>query len=393
MAPHLDVAIIGASTAGLAAAELLARAGRHVGIFERQPSLHPARRTLIITPYLTSVLDNIPPTTIIHRTRVISVVTPAAHRDITLQEPDLIIERAAFTHFLAQRVADAGVTISYGHRFQKLNAHPSGVALRFATPDQTEHTVIARAVIGADGVFSDVAHAAGIRLPPVVPILQAEVQLPPNWNPDVTRVWFDVNETRFFFWLIPESAERGVVGLVSDNRAETSIVLQRFLQQHQFQPLAYQSAHVAMHHPRLRPWTQIGSAPVLLVGDAAGQVKVTTVGGTVTGLWGAAAAAHSLIHGCSYGQTLRPLKRELDIHWLIRRTLDRLDNADYTDMVRALNGSVQHILSHTTRDEMAGAMWRILRSQPRLLLFGMRLLTHRAPPPSAPGAMPLSNTE
>ncbi|NJP07779.1 MAG: hypothetical protein HC837_20255, partial [Chloroflexaceae bacterium] len=43
-------AIVGASSAVRFAAEQLARAGWRVAIFERQPHLAPARRTLIMTP-------------------------------------------------------------------------------------------------------------------------------------------------------------------------------------------------------------------------------------------------------------------------------------------------------------------------------------------------------
>ncbi|MCZ7574874.1 MAG: hypothetical protein M5U01_40500 [Ardenticatenaceae bacterium] len=54
---------------------------------------------------------------------------------------------------------------------------------------------------------------------------------------------------------------------------------------------------------------------------------MTTVGGTVSGLWGAAAAARALLQGTAYRHELRPLKRELDLHWFIRLLLERLDNA------------------------------------------------------------------
>ena len=63
-----------------------------------------------------------------------------------------------------------------------------------------------------------------------------------------------------------------------------------------------------------------------MVGDAAGQVKVTTVGGTVTGIEGANAAARAILKRTSYRHELSSLKRELDLHWFIRVMLDRLDN-------------------------------------------------------------------
>jgi flavin-dependent dehydrogenase len=370
----LDVAIIGASSAGLYAAEQLARAGRRVGIFERQTRLAPARRTLIVTPQLQHVLGYIPEAAVLHRIRVMAVATLSASLSVELQEPDLIVERSLLAQHLAERAQGVGAEIRYGYRFQGLESRPAGVILHLSSRDGRSTSIGAQAVIGADGVFSDVAAAAGLQRPPVVPILQAEVALPANWDPAVTKVWFDASDTRFFYWLVPESAERGVVGLVGDDQAEMRARLLRFLARHGFEPLAYQSAQVALHHPRLRPWGWVGSAPVLLVGDAAGQVKVTTVGGTISGLWGAAAAARALLGDASQLQYLRSLKRELDLHWFIRMLLERLDNAGYDRLVRGINLPVRAFLGRRNRDAMAGAFWQIPLLQPSLLALGLRLL-------------------
>jgi flavin-dependent dehydrogenase len=378
---NLDVAIIGASSAGLYAAEQLARAGRRVGVFEQQRSLAPARRTLIVTPRLQRVLGHIPDAAVLHRIQVMAVASPDVGVNIELRAPDLIVERSGLAYLLAGQAQEAGASLHYGHRFRDLEPHPEGVTLHFGTGHGQRATVVARAVIGADGIFSKVTLAAGIKRPPAVPILQAEVRLPPGWDPTVTQVWFNADETRFFYWLIPESAERAVAGLVGDGRAETRTLLQRFLARHSLQPVAYQGALVALHHPQLRPWGRVGSAPVLLVGDAAGQVKNTTVGGTVTGLWGAAAAVRALLQGTPYARELRPLKRELDLHWFIRLLLDRLDNPGYDRLVHSVTPAVQQFLSRHNRDGMAGTFWKLPLHQPRLLALGLRLLLHRSARP------------
>lgn len=386
---NLDVAIIGASSAGCYVAEQLAQAGRRVIIFEKQAGLAPARRTLIVTPHLQRLLGPASDMAVLHRIRTIAMASPHVAVSIALRDPDLIVERSQLAHLLASRAQAAGAELRYGYRFQGLEAHPDGAALHFRAPGGETMTVIARAIIGADGAFSDVALAAGLTRPPTVPILQAEVLLPAGWDAAVTQVWFDARDTRFFYWLIPESPERGVVGLVSDEGVDVRALLQRFLNRHGLQPLAYQGAQVAMHHPRLRPWGQVGAARVLLVGDAAGQVKVTTVGGTVSGLWGAAAAVRALLWGTSYAHELRPLKRELDLHWLIRQFLDRLDNRGYDQLLGQVTPLVQQFLGRYHRDEMARVFWRLLLLQPRLVVLGLSRLLHgsggryRRPPSAA----------
>jgi len=91
---NFDVVIIGASTAGLYAAECLARAGKRVGLFEKQRELTPARRTLIVTPLLRKVLGTLPNKVILHEIDVMAVASPSRELSIPLKEPDLIVERA-----------------------------------------------------------------------------------------------------------------------------------------------------------------------------------------------------------------------------------------------------------------------------------------------------------
>ncbi len=368
-----DVAVIGASTSGLFAASLLAEAGRRVAVFEQHGRIDPARRTLIITPHLRRVLPFPFADATLHTTAIMAVAGPTTEAEIHLDDPDLIVERGALTRLLLQRARDAGVRVHTGLKLVDLEPSSQGVRLHFKERETGDkYVVTARAIIGADGVFSDTARLAGIPRPPFVPILQAEVALPAGWDPQRVQVWFDRGDTRFFYWLIPESEERGVVGLVADPNSDIKGLLLRFLKRHRMTPLAFQGARVAMHHPRLRPWGRVGAAPVYLVGDAAGQVKVTTVGGSVTGFMGAKAAAEAIIHNRPYAATLRPVKRELDVHWWVRWALDRLDNRGYDALIRSLTPRVRAFLGHRTRDEMSGALWWMILTTPSL----WRVLPH-----------------
>jgi flavin-dependent dehydrogenase len=373
-----DVVVVGASAAGLYAAEQLARAGRQVEIFERWETLAPARRTYIITSQLRQLMGEIPCQAVLNHIRTIEIATPGACARVELGDPDLIVERSVLAHYLAEQARGAGARLHFGHRFRGLDAQAGQAILTLGTADGQTVQGTARAIIGADGVFSDVAQAAGLQPPPFVPIVQAEVALPQGWNPSVTKVWFDVNATRYFYWLIPESEERAVVGLVGEKPSETRALLDRFLERQGFTPLAYQAAQVAMHHPRLRPWGRIGTTPVLLVGDAAGQVKVTTVGGTVSGLWGAQAAVRALTARSRPQSELRALKRELDLHWIIRLLLERLDNAGYDRLARNITPPLQRFLNRHNRDKMAGHFWQVPLIQPQLLALGLSMLGRRS---------------
>ncbi len=356
------IAIIGASTSGLFAAFLLAEAGYDVAIFEQHEHIKPARRTLIITPYLRRVLPFSLRQAVLHVTPIMGLRSPQEDTTVHLQEPDLIVERGALTRLLLAHARAAGALLYTSHKLVRIEPDNEGALLRFSN----QEVVKTQYIIGADGVFSDTARLVGISRPPWVPILQAEVQLPSKWDPQRVQVWFDTRHTRFFYWLIPESATRGVVGLVADPGSDIRKLLMHFLERYHLTPLAFQGARVAMHHPRLRPWGRVGDAPVYLVGDAAGQVKVTTVGGSVTGFMGARAVAEAIIHNRPYSITWREVKRELDIHWWVRLLLDHLDNSGYDALIRCLTPRVREFLGKRTRDEMRGALWRVLFTTPQL---------------------------
>ncbi len=375
-----DVIVVGASSAGLFAAKHLSQAGKRVAVFEQAKQINPARRTLIVTPHLRRLLPNLPSNVVLHHIRDLVLTGPNAEARVTLADPDWIVERRALLLHLAQEAQAAGVTVITDRRFSNFTPAAGGAQLEFQNHAREHFTETANAVLAADGVFSDVAHAAKLNHPPSVPILQAEIELPAGWDPALTRVWFDTKDTRFFYWLIPESATHAVVGLVGDTRAHMKPTLERFMERHGFEALRFQGARIAMYEPKQRVETHIGTARVLLIGDAAGQVKVTTVGGTVSGFLGAAAAARALLDNIPYPRALSAVNAELNLHGIMRSVLDRFDNVTYDKLIQNVTPRVQAFLSAHNRDEMADVAWQIPFLQPRALTLIPHLLWQMVKP-------------
>jgi flavin-dependent dehydrogenase len=370
------VAIVGGSAAGLYAASLLARAGRPVRVFECTKTLEPAARTLIVTDRMHGLLGAAAERSIINQIRHFELFTDGRSATISLNRPDLIIERRTLIQALADEARHAGASVELGRRFHAL--HPSGAGLTLEIEARSEgrrEEVRTGTVLAADGVSSRVARAAGWAPLETVPLIQALVPLPKDMPPDTARIWFIPHETPYFYWLIPESPTRGVLGLIGDYGPAVRKHLENFLEKRKLDPLEFQGARVPVYSQWIPVRRKVGFGEVYLVGDAAGQVKVTTVGGIVTGFRGALGVAQAILHGAS--RELRALRRELDLHLLLRRSLHHFQQADYSQLVDLLNDPAKRSLSRYSRDEALKVLWNVCLRQPRLALLGIRGLLMR----------------
>lgn len=367
-----SIAVVGGSAAGLFTACLLARRGVPVRVFERIESLEPAARTLIVTHQMRDFLGRAAKGSIVNEIRRFELFTDGRAATVELKQPDLIIERRALIQGLADEAQRSGAALELGHRFHSLHANGRGLVLEVERcRDGRREEVHADTLVGGDGASSRVARAAGWPPLETVPLLQAIVPLPKNMPPDAARVWFVPQDTPYFYWLIPESPTRGALGLIGENGIDTRRHLERFLEKRKLDPIEFQGARIPVYTRWVPVRKSFGEGSVYLVGDAAGQVKVTTVGGIVTGFRGAAGVADSILNGGT-SRELRTLRRELDLHLLLRRSLHDFQQADYSRLVDLLGAPAIQSLGEYSRDEAWKILWRICLRQPRLLLLGVR---------------------
>jgi digeranylgeranylglycerophospholipid reductase len=294
-----------------------------------------------------------------------------------LKQPDLIIERRALIQGLAEEARRAGAGLEMGRRFHALHSNGRGLVLEVERcTDGSSEEIHADTIIGGDGAASRVARAAGWSPLETAPLVQAIVPLPKDMAPDTARVWFVPQDTPYFYWLIPESPTRGALGLIGETGPETRRLLENFLEKRGLTPVEFQGARIPVYTGWVPVRRRVGHGSVYLVGDAAAQVKVTTVGGIVTGFRGALGVAEAILNGGS-SSVLRKLRRELDLHLWLRRSLHDFQQDDYSKLVDLLNDPAKQSLSEYSRDEAWKILWRVCLSQPRLILMGLRgLLTH-----------------
>jgi digeranylgeranylglycerophospholipid reductase len=372
-----SIAVVGGSAAGLFTASVLARRGVPVRVFERVETLEPAARTLIVTERMRALLGPAAEGSIINEIRRFELFTDGRAAAVALKQPDLIIERRTLIQNLAAEAQQSGAAVELGHRFHAL--HPTGNGLMLEVErcrDGRREEVRTHTVIGGDGASSRVARAGGWPPLETVPLVQAIVPLPKDLPPGTARVWFVPQDTPYFYWLIPESPARGALGIIGENGVDTRRLLEQFLEKRKLDAIEFQGARIPVYTGWVPVKRQVGQGSVYLVGDAACQVKVTTVGGIVTGFRGALGVAEAILNGGS-SRELRTLRRELDLHLLLRRSLHDFQQTDYSRLVDLLNAPAIQSLGEYSRDEAWKILWRICLRQPRLIWLGLRGLLAR----------------
>ncbi len=365
-----EVVVVGGSAAGLYTAAKVAQGGKPVRVLESKRGLEPAPRTLIVTDHFRNQLGASANESVLNEIRRFELFTDGRSAQVALSKPDLIIERAKLIPAVAREAQQAGAKISFDTRFLGLSPNANGVQIQIESGGRREE-LHAKNVVGADGAASRVARTAGWAPIDTVPLVQTIVRLPKDCPVDTTRVWFVPDDTPYFYWLIPESAERGALGVIGEDGRDTARCLARFLEKKGMEPLEWQGARIPVYKRWVPVKKRLGKGSVYLVGDAAAQVKVSTVGGIVTGFRGAQAVAESILQG-RQGKELLNLRRELSTHWLLRRTMHNFQQKDYSRLVDLLNAGTRETLSEITRDESARLLWNVLRRQPQLVLLGLR---------------------
>lgn len=369
-----EVAIIGGSAAGFFSGYLLAKEGVGVRIFEAEERIDPAPRTLIVTRYLKDLLGSLSEKVVINEIHRFELFADGRVATIPLSQPDLIIDRSKLIKELSVQAETQGAQVLTDRRFLGLKTNRKEITFKVSrNGNQNAVEESTQVLVGADGVFSKVARRAGWPAQPTVQLSQAVVDLPKDMSPDITRIWFIPQETPYFYWLIPHSPNQGVLGLIGEDGQNTQRILERFMERKGLVSIEFQSALIPRYSQWISNHRQIGDSHIYLVGDAAGHVKVSTVGGVVTGFRGALGVVEAILNG-GHSSQLRALKKELDRHYRIRRIFHPFTTKDYVRLINILNPPIRRSLGKISRDQSRKLIRNLILRQPRLLLIGLRSL-------------------
>ena len=292
-----DVVVVGAGPAGSLAARAAAEGGaRTLVVDHRREQGHPVQcgefvpaptelADLFEAPDLIATAFEIPPTTVLRRTRTMACVSPYGHR-FRFPLEGVTVSRRAFDKALAARAEGSGAELRFP--LGAVGVHDDEVRLTDGT------SVLARVVVGADGPISTVARSVGFAPPRVLfRMITATVDGPLG---DEIGLYFGRSAPGGYAWCFPRADDANVgLGVTRLPRGATlDGLLDRFAETEGFGSV----------RERSRWWVPIGPPPERLVvgrtlfaGDAANLVMATNGGGIPTAMlsgWlaGRAAARH-----------------------------------------------------------------------------------------------------
>ena len=288
---NFDVAIIGAGPAGSYLAWKLAGNGHRVAVIEEHQVIgEPVNCTGIIG---LDCFKKFPLglNTVVRAANSARFYSPAGH-DIFLRKEEnqaYIVNRGAFDRELAEKAMSAGAVYYTGQRIRNILVEPDGVKL---FPSNRAVTFEGRAAVIASGFNSKLPELLGLgHITSYAFGGQVEVSLPSKIS---VEVYFGNNiAPDFFAWLAPTTEGRGLAGLFS--RTKQSSYLRSFLDNlYSRGKIKRETGKVIFGGVPLGMIPKSYTDRVLVVGDAAGQVKPTTGGGIYYGLICADIAANTL---------------------------------------------------------------------------------------------------
>ena len=266
-----------------------------------------------------------------------------------------ILDRAAFDMAMASRAQSRGAEYALNSLVRDIRVGDDRVIVEVAR-QQERLNFEARAVVIATGFSSRLIQRLGLgKVGDFVVGAQAEVE---TSGVEEVEVYFGREiAPGFFAWLVPTSASWARVGLLSHHSPEAYLKkLMSFLVAQGKIVLA--EAELSHGGIPLKPLARTYNDRLLVVGDAAGQVKPTTGGGIYYGLLCADIAANTLHQALQRDELSArnlaryerewkgKLKRELEIDYYARKFYERLSDGQIDrifDIIKA-NGIDQDLL-------------------------------------------------
>jgi digeranylgeranylglycerophospholipid reductase len=277
-----DALIVGAGPVGSYIAERLAGLGYEVEVFEEHKVIgEPVQCSGIIGRECFERFD-MPQDVVLTESKSAKFFSPSGGclRLATDDVQAYIVDRKALDEAMAARARDAGVRYHLSTKVSNVIIGDDGVQVTASCGEGAEvHR--AKVVIVASGFGSKLPYKLGLgRVSDYIAGAQMEVDIK---GVDEVELYFGQRTAPGFFgWLIPTGRGKGLAGLFARSRPRRHLT--KMIEHLRSEGKITVEGKVTAGGVPLKPLARTYAERVLVVGDAAGQVKPTTGGGIYYGL-------------------------------------------------------------------------------------------------------------
>ena len=360
-----NIAVIGGGPVGCYTAYLLAKQGHNVDLFEEHSQIG---RPIQCTGLLTSDFDKYFPWA--NKSEFLvntftSVTVKTKNQTITIPQKEYLVCRTKFDSYFGKLAKKAGVNIHLNHSFRKKEGNT--LIIKDSKNNQ-DLTIQPDIVVAADGPLSRTAKAFGIFHKDRSNYYGIQAVVSGNFDQSNFDVYFGEDYCReFFVWVVPDSNNLARVGLCSKSNSKQ--IFDNFMNRYpNWKTKEIQAGVIPIYqHPQL-----LYKGNCYVVGDAAGHVKATTLGGLIPGLRAAEHLSESIKSNNPkiYQKKCQKLRYELLLHRVIRNSMDSFSDYDWENLLKYTGQEKIHrVLQKYSRDNPIPLVFSMLLKEPRYLRF------------------------
>lgn len=348
-----DCIIVGGGTAGLVASKEIASLGCSVCVIEEHQEIgYPVKCSgLFSISGIKELGIKLDPSVIASTIKGGRFYSPGGNELLAYSDVDRahVVERKVFDKHLAREAVRAGAKLKLSTRVTGINVNN---CVSVATKGLDGGEILkSHLLIGADGARSNIARLSGIKsTKKIISCAQIEVE-EADVEDDIAEMYFGREfAPNFHAWILPKG-DVYEVGVGSRGSKHTPVtLLKKFISTHKIASKKITGKSILE--------VNIGGVPIghiqetvkeriMIVGDAAGQVKSSTGGGVIMGGIAARIAGKAAVKAVREKDFSKEffkreyearwkdeLGAELQVHLALREMLDRLSDAELDDLFK-----------------------------------------------------------
>ncbi len=339
------MAVVGAGPVGSTFARHMAEKGFEVAILEKKREIGVPLQCAGLLGKKIKKVNILPDEFIINPVNGAFLHSPEdTVLSVCKEKPEAyVVDRVGYDKFLAQLAIDSGAELFLNHRVETVDSVNGIITLK-----NNENTKIsADVVVGADGHSSSVSNAFNSH-PKSFQAAQYLIDVgEKRFQKDYVHLYVDSRLSPGFLWAIPLSESTARVGLFSDvNYHQSTVILNELLAKRS----ELKGATILKKYygviPKYNSQKQLVKDKVILLGDAASQVKPTTGGGLIMGFSCAEIASQAVTKALEnentellmnyYKDYQNQFKNELKVQLMVHRIFKSLTDTDLEYMFMKL---------------------------------------------------------